>query len=118
MSWFIAKVLAPILVLGILVLVHEFGHFIVAKWCRVGVLKFAVGFGPALLKFRRRDTVYQIGLIPLGGFVRMVGDMPDSLTGRQASDEVVRGEGEADDKEVSPDPELSLEAQAMLADRD
>jgi regulator of sigma E protease len=111
MSWLVAKFLAPLLVLGILVLVHEFGHFIVAKWCRVGVLKFAIGFGPALFRFRKGETVYQIGLIPLGGFVRMVGDMPDALTGPQASDNAVRGE------EKEEDPDMTPEVQAMLADR-
>ncbi|MFN8389351.1 MAG: RIP metalloprotease RseP [Bdellovibrionota bacterium] len=113
MSWFAAKFLAPVLVLGILVLVHEFGHFIVAKWCKVGVLKFAIGFGPAICKFRKGETIYQIGLIPLGGFVRMVGDMPDSLTGKQASDDAVRD----GDDDVYVDPELSPEAVAMLSDR-
>ncbi len=90
MVWFLTKVIAPIAVLGILVVVHEFGHFIVAKLCRVGVLKFAVGFGPAIIRTRRHETTYQIGAIPLGGFVRMVGDMPDLITGAQPTDEIVR----------------------------
>ncbi|MBP9837486.1 MAG: site-2 protease family protein [Proteobacteria bacterium] len=90
MSWIFTKFIVPLLVLGVLVLVHEFGHFIVAKWRKVGVLKFAVGFGPAILKFRKGETDYQIGIIPLGGFVRMVGDMPDPITGTQEHDEKVR----------------------------
>ena len=117
MSWFIAKVLAPIVVLGILVLVHEFGHFIVAKWCRVGVLKFAIGFGPAICRFRRGETVYQIGIIPLGGFVRMVGDMPDSLTGPQPTDEVLRTEEGEKPAPIPFHEQLHPEAEAMLHDR-
>lgn len=117
MFWFLAKVLAPIVVLGILVLVHEFGHFIVAKWCNVGVLKFAIGFGPSICRFRRGETIYQIGCIPLGGYVRMVGDMPDSLTGAQATDDAVRD----GDEEVRPESplqeEFHPEAEAMLRDR-
>ncbi len=117
MSWFIAKVLAPILVLGVLVLVHEFGHFIVAKWCGVGVLKFAVGFGPAICRFRKGETVYQIGIIPLGGFVRMVGDMPDSITGAQPTDEAVRSEEHEEPPKIPFHEALHPEAEAMLRDR-
>ena len=114
MEWFLITFVVPILVLGVLVLIHEFGHFIVAKWCGVGVIKFAVGFGPALCKFTRGETTYQIGLIPLGGFVRMIGDMPDMITGELPSDDAVRSEGEAEPKE---DPELTPAVKAMLLDR-
>lgn len=69
-----------IIVLGLLIFVHELGHFLVAKWCGVGVLRFSVGFGPAILRFRRKETEYQVSIIPLGGYVRMVGDMPDYIT--------------------------------------
>ncbi|MBX7136734.1 MAG: RIP metalloprotease RseP [Oligoflexia bacterium] len=70
------NILVPILVIGILIFVHELGHFLVAKWCGVGVLEFAIGFGRKVLKWRRGDTVYSVGIIPLGGYVRMVGDDP------------------------------------------
>jgi regulator of sigma E protease len=89
MSWLLTASVA-LLVLGVLIFVHELGHFLVAKWCGVGVVKFAVGFGPAILKFRRDETDYQLGCIPLGGFVRMVGDMPDMITGQQDTDAAVR----------------------------
>ena len=105
MSLVFIKVISAISVLGILVTVHEFGHFIVAKMCRVGVLKFAVGFGPAIFKFRRNETTYQIGIIPLGGFVRMVGDMPDLITGEQATDAAVR-EGAVVTETKSEPPEV------------
>lgn len=102
----------PILVIGLLVFIHELGHFLVAKWCGVGVVRFSVGFGPALLRFRIKETVYQVSAIPLGGYVRMVGDMPDMLTGEQASDAAVRGE-EGDEEPEDTTPELK----AVLEDR-
>lgn len=66
-----------ILVLGILVFVHEFGHFIVAKAFHVEVPVFSLGFGPRLFGFRRRETDYRVSLIPLGGYVRLSGDESD-----------------------------------------
>lgn len=65
-----------ILLLGVLVTVHELGHFLVAKACGVKVLKFSFGFGPKLLSFTKGETEYQIALLPLGGFVKMAGDVP------------------------------------------
>ncbi|MEW5741083.1 MAG: RIP metalloprotease RseP [Myxococcota bacterium] len=62
--------------IGVLVTVHELGHFLAAKWANVKVLKFSVGFGPKLFGFRRGETEYQIAAIPLGGFVRMAGEIP------------------------------------------
>jgi regulator of sigma E protease len=96
------KVAVFILVIGVLVFVHELGHFIVAKICRVGVLRFSLGFGRALLKYRLAETTYQICWIPLGGYVRMVGDMPDMLTGEQETDAVVRDEEEDPDLKNAP----------------
>lgn len=63
-----------ILILGILVFVHELGHFAVAKLCDVKILKFSLGFGPKLLSFRRGETEYMVCAIPLGGFVQMLGE--------------------------------------------
>ena len=62
--------------LGVLVTVHEAGHFFAAKWAGVKVLKFSIGFGPKLFSFRRGETEYQIALLPLGGFVAMAGHHP------------------------------------------
>jgi len=72
------NIAAAILVLGILIVVHEFGHFIVAKLSGVGVLKFSVGFGPRLFGRTVGGTEYAISAIPLGGFVKMVGEDPES----------------------------------------
>lgn len=112
MTWFLSSVVVPILVIGVLILVHELGHFLVAKWCGVGVVKFSIGFGPALLKWKRAETVYQLSAIPLGGFVRMVGDVPDMITGAQATDDAVRGD-ETDAEKVAEDDEVPPE---LLAD--
>lgn len=62
--------------LGVLVTVHEAGHFFAAKWAGVKVLKFSIGFGPKLFSFRRGETEYQIAMLPLGGFVAMAGHHP------------------------------------------
>ena len=69
-------VLELLLVLGLMVLVHEFGHFAVAKWCGVRVETFAIGFGKRLVGFKRGGTDYQINALPLGGYVKMAGEIP------------------------------------------
>lgn len=61
-------------VLGILIFVHEFGHFLVARRLGVGVTKFSFGFGPKLAGFQRGETEYLISAIPLGGYVKLVGE--------------------------------------------
>ena len=78
--------LAFAFVLGVLVFVHELGHFMMARWHGVRVLVFSLGFGPKLLKVKRGDTEYAISAIPLGGYVKMAGENPeDARTG--ANDE-------------------------------
>src|SRR5512141_949541 len=69
--------LAFVIVLGFLIFAHEAGHFLVAKLFRVKVLVFSFGFGKRLFGFQRGDTDYRISLIPLGGYVRMAGDIPE-----------------------------------------
>ena len=71
------SVWAFLFVLGVLVFVHELGHFLLARWNGVRVLTFSLGFGPKLLKFQRGDTEYAISAIPLGGYVKMAGESPD-----------------------------------------
>ena len=71
------SVLAFLFVLGVLVFVHELGHFVVARHHGVRCLTFSIGFGPKLLQTKRGDTVYCICAIPLGGYVKMAGDSPD-----------------------------------------
>lgn len=66
-----------VIVLGVLIFVHEAGHFLVAKLFRVRVLVFSFGFGKRLFGFRKGDTDYRVSLVPLGGYVRMAGDSPE-----------------------------------------
>ncbi len=66
-----------IIFLGVLVTVHELGHFLLAKACNVKVLKFSVGFGPRVFGFTRGETEYRVGWLPLGGYVKMAGQEPD-----------------------------------------
>src|SRR5438309_11401405 len=65
-----------LLFLGVLVFVHELGHFLVAKWLNVKVLRFSIGFGPRIFGFTRGETEYRISWIPLGGYVKMAGEQP------------------------------------------
>ena len=69
--------LAFLFVLGVLVFIHELGHFLLARYNGVKVLTFSLGFGPKILKFQRGDTEYCISIIPLGGYVKMAGENPD-----------------------------------------
>jgi regulator of sigma E protease len=76
MHSFVISVVAVAAVLGVLVLIHEFGHYAVAKLFGVRVEVFSIGFGKRLLGFRRGDTDYRISAIPLGGYVKMSGENP------------------------------------------
>ena len=70
------------LVLGVIIVIHELGHFLVAKFFKIRVETFSVGFGPRLIGFRYGDTDYRISAFPLGGYVKMAGENPgDSVTG-------------------------------------
>ena len=71
--------LAFAFVLGVLVFVHELGHFLAAKRVGIRVLKFQLGFNPTVISFRRGDTEYGIGALPLGGYVKMAGENPDDV---------------------------------------
>lgn len=71
------SILAFVFVLGVLIFVHELGHFMMARRIGVRVLTFSLGFGPKLLSFRRGDTEYCISAIPLGGYVKMAGENPE-----------------------------------------
>ena len=76
--------LAFVFVLGVLIFVHELGHFLAARRIGVRVLTFSLGFGPRIFGFRRGDTDYCVSAIPLGGYVKMAGEtVEDQLTGRE-----------------------------------
>ena len=75
-------ILVALVVLGIIIVIHEFGHFAVAKLFGIKVETFSVGFGPRLFGFRRGETDYRISALPLGGYVKMSGENPgDAITG-------------------------------------
>jgi regulator of sigma E protease len=81
-----SSLIAFTFVLGVLIFVHELGHFLMARRIGVRVLTFSLGFGPKILSFRRGDTEYCVSAIPLGGYVKMAGENPeDARTG--ANDE-------------------------------
>jgi regulator of sigma E protease len=82
MSDFLIAIAAVAVVLGFMILIHEFGHYAVAKLLGVRVEQFAIGFGKRLVGFRKGDTDYRINAIPLGGYVKMSGENPmDERTG-------------------------------------
>jgi len=80
-------ILAAIVVLGILIFVHELGHFLVAKRSGVGVLKFSLGFGPKLIGVKRGETEYLLSALPLGGYVKMIGEDPSDPSPEAADPE-------------------------------
>ena len=71
---FIITAIKIIIILGFLVLIHEGGHFLVARLCKIKVKEFAIGFGPTIWKKETENTKYAIRLIPLGGFVNLLGE--------------------------------------------
>jgi regulator of sigma E protease len=70
-------IVAFVFVLGVLIFVHELGHFMMARRIGVRVITFSLGFGPKVFGFRRGDTEYCISAVPLGGYVKMAGETPD-----------------------------------------
>jgi regulator of sigma E protease len=83
----VTTLLAFLFVLGVLVVVHELGHFLAARRVGIRVLTFALGFGPKLLKVKRGDTEYCICALPLGGYVKMAGGEVGDETRTGAPDE-------------------------------
>lgn len=75
---FIINAIKIIFLLGFLIIIHEGGHFLVAKLCKVKVNEFSIGFGKTLWKKQGKETLYSIRLIPLGGFVQMEGENEES----------------------------------------
>jgi regulator of sigma E protease len=88
LGWSVADVLNVVMVmlgLGLVIFIHELGHFAVAKWCGVKVERFSIGFGPVILKYTRGETEYALSLIPFGGYVKMLGQ--DDADPSQITDE-------------------------------
>src|SRR3989475_7697899 len=94
-----------IIVLGVLISVHELGHFIVAKAVGIQVLRFSLGFGHPLIAWRRGETEYWISWIPLGGYVKMAG----------LEEEGMAGELEGGKASVPIDPERAFDQKPLWA---
>lgn len=82
---FIFNTIKIIFLLGFLIIIHEAGHFLVAKLCKVKVNEFSIGFGKIIWKKQGKETLYTIRLIPLGGFVQMEGETEESTDKRAFS---------------------------------
>ncbi|MCP4448506.1 MAG: site-2 protease family protein, partial [Myxococcales bacterium] len=67
------SIIGAILAIGLLIVVHEAGHYFVARWCNMKVDRFSIGFGPPILSWRRGETDFTLGPIPFGGFVQING---------------------------------------------
>src|ERR1700720_4890605 len=76
MAHFLLTAVTMAIVLGVMILIHEWGHYAAAKFFKVRVEVFSIGFGKRLLGFRRGETDYRISAIPLGGYVKMSGENP------------------------------------------
>ena len=74
MITFLINAIKIIFLLGFLIFIHESGHFLVAKLCKIKVKEFAIGFGPTIWRKQGKETKYALRLIPLGGFVNMLGE--------------------------------------------
>lgn len=85
MITFLISAIKIIVLLGVLITIHELGHFIVAKFCKVKVNEFAIGFGPAIWKKQGKETKYTLRLIPLGGFNSLEGEEENSNDERSFS---------------------------------
>ena len=85
MHEFLVSAAAFIVLVGVMVVVHEFGHFVVAKLCGVRVEAFSVGFGPRLFGVKYGETDYKVCLLPLGGFVKMTGETGESAGRRSGA---------------------------------
>lgn len=88
-SLLVGTIIPFLFVLTVVVFVHEMGHYLVGRWCGIGVQAFSIGFGPELFGFNdRRGTRWKLSAIPLGGYVKFVGDM--SVTSAPDSDETAK----------------------------
>ncbi|HWE86898.1 MAG TPA: RIP metalloprotease RseP [Terracidiphilus sp.] len=105
----VVAIFAFIVLIGVMVVVHEFGHFAVAKLCGVRVEAFSVGFGPRLFGIKYGETDYKVCLLPLGGYVKMTGESPEQnlqTPGKPVMQQMVEGGagGATTSGDVTEDP--------------
>ena len=86
MNDFLIQIVSTICTLGILIFVHELGHFLACRFTKVGVEKFSIGFGPELFHWQGKETRYSVSLIPFGGFVKPFGETQEEIRERGRSD--------------------------------
>ena len=89
--------IAFIMIFGLLVFLHELGHFVVAKWAGIRVQVFSLGFGPRLFGWRGPETDYRVSLVPLGGYVKMLGEETEMelvADPRDGEEEAAAGDGD------------------------
>lgn len=105
------SILIAVIALGILIFVHELGHFLVAKRCGIKVERFSLGFGKALISRQWGETEYVLAAIPLGGYVKMHGDVPEEWMDKPGLSPENMGRGADEDEDAEPpepiDPERS-----------
>ncbi|HET9425858.1 MAG TPA: RIP metalloprotease RseP [Gemmatimonadaceae bacterium] len=97
------SLLAPILVFGLVIFVHELGHFIAAKLTGVYAPRFSIGFGPALFRFRRGETEYVLAALPLGGYVRMASRLDEETAFLEGGTEAEAAAKKEKTKDWDPD---------------
>jgi len=94
--------LAPVFVLGVVVFVHEFGHFLAAKAFGVYAPRFSLGFGPAIVKKRFGETEYRVGILPVGGYVRMASRLDETGSALEGGGEIRAGGDNLDPNDMVP----------------
>src|SRR5437868_7703838 len=92
------------LVLGVMILVHEIGHFLAARLFHVRVDVFSIGFGPRLFGWKRGETDYRVSALPLGGYVRMAGQDPSDIDSPKST--AIPGNAPPDEKTYAPYPQV------------
>jgi regulator of sigma E protease len=110
-------ILATAVVLGVLIFVHELGHFMTAKWVDIEVPRFSIGFGPKVFGFRRGETEYVLSLLPLGGYVKMAGmeEMETMEGGPASSSNAPPGAAQPTDEVARPRGPRDFEAKSLPA---
>src|ERR1051325_7159516 len=94
--------LAPILVFGLVIFIHELGHFIAAKAVGVYAPRFSIGFGPALFRTRRGETEYILAALPIGGYVRMASRLDEETAFLEGGNEPTNAEKAEEKKDWTP----------------